>query len=114
MGDQSFSQSNAIRVRAEPGICGFPCVIEAREEAYGLVSIKITGSECKQIQRLSRNVKKVKLRELFTPVTKNPVYVSAQRSGCHTSCPIPMAVLKAVEVAMDMALPRDVVIKFES
>ena len=114
MGDQSRSKSNVIRVRAEPGICGFPCVIEVREEAYGLVSIKIAGSECKQIQRLSGNVKIIKLRELFAPVTKNPVYVSAQRAGCHTSCPIPMAVLKAVEVAMDMALPRDVVIKFES
>ena len=114
MGDQSRSKPNAVRVKAEPGICGFPCVIEARKEAYGLVSIGITGSECKQIQRLSRNVKKIKLRELFAPLTSNPVYVSAQRAGCHASCPIPMAVLKTVEVAMDMALPCDIVIKFES
>jgi hypothetical protein len=46
-------------------------------------------------------------------MTKNPVYVSAQQAGCHSSCPVPVAVLKAVEVAMEMALPRDVRIKFE-
>ena len=47
------------------------------------------------------------------PVTRNPVYLAAQQSGCHASCPIPMAVLKAAEVAMEMALPRDVSIRFE-
>ncbi len=31
---------------------------------------------------------------------------------CHSSCPIPAAVLKAAEVAMSMALPRDVSIEF--
>jgi hypothetical protein len=53
------------------------------------------------------------LKELFAPVNRNPVFVSAQRAGCHPSCPIPVAILKAVEVAMGMALPRDAVIKFE-
>jgi len=47
------------------------------------------------------------------PVTRNPVYLAAQKSGCHPSCPIPAAVLKAAEVAMEMALPRDASIRFE-
>ena len=53
------------------------------------------------------------LKELFMPVTRNPVYIAAEQSGCHPSCPIPAAALKAVEVAMEMALPRDVSIRFE-
>ncbi len=105
--------TQTIRVEAEPGICGFPCVIEARKKGPRAVSLKITGSECEHIKRLSENVVEMGLRDLFKPITKNPVYVSAQQAGCHPSCPVPVAVLKAAEVAMDMALPRDVRIKFE-
>ena len=47
------------------------------------------------------------------PVTRNPVFLSAEHAGCHPSCPIPVAILKAAEVAMEMALPREVRIKFE-
>jgi hypothetical protein len=50
--------------------------------------------------------------ELFKPVSRNPVYRAAEKSGCHSSCVIPAAVLKAVEVAMGMALPREVLITF--
>ena len=105
--------TQTIRVEAEPGICGFPCVIEARKKGPRAVSLKITGSECEHIKRLSENVVEMGLRDLFKPITKNPVYVSAQQAGCHSSCPVPAAVLKAVEVAMDMALPKDVYIKFK-
>ena len=52
------------------------------------------------------------LKELFLPLTRNPVTIAAEKSGCHPSCAIPSAVLKAVEVAMDMALPKDVALKF--
>ena len=105
--------TQTIRVEADPGICGFPCIIETWKKGPREVSLRITGSECEHIKLLSGAVKEMSLRDLFKPMTKNPVYVSAQQAGCHPSCPVPVAVLKAVEVAMDMALPRDVRIKFE-
>jgi hypothetical protein len=52
------------------------------------------------------------LKELFMPLTRNPVYIAAEKSGCHPSCAIPAAVIKAVEVALGMALPKEVRIKF--
>jgi hypothetical protein len=110
---ESKSKKHIVRVTAEPGICGFPCVVEARRTGRYTVSVKIKGSECKHGQRLSDLVEKITLRQLFAPITRNPVFLSAQRAGCHPSCPVPVAILKAVEVAMDMALPRDAVIKFE-
>jgi hypothetical protein len=96
-----------------PGICGFTCRVQAQMSEGKSVSILITQSECKQIQRLAESLTEMGLRELFTPVTRNPVFVLAQQAGCHVSCPVPVAVLKAVEVAMEMALPRDVEIRFE-
>ena len=78
------------------------------------MGLAVSESECQQIQAFSDIVKSLTLKEVFTPATRNPVYLAAERSGCHASCPIPVAVLKAAEVAMEMALARDVSIRFET
>lgn len=101
-------------VIANPGICGFACTVKARKLSKRVVSVDIIGSECQQVKRLAASLTEMTLKELFLPLTRNPVYIAAEKSGCHPSCVIPSAVLKAVEVAMDMALPKDVQIKFES
>ncbi len=103
-----------IRVRVNPGICGFTGVIEARKLNGRNVSVEITDFDCKQIQGLAGSLKAMTLNELFTRITKNPAYVLAEKSGCHPSCPVPSAVLKAVEAAMEMALQKDVGIRFET
>lgn len=101
-----------VYVRAEPGICGFPCTIKAQKLDNRTVTVEINGSECKQIKRLSTGLTGMSLKELFMPLTRNPVYIAAEKSGCHPSCAIPAAVIKAVEVALGMALPKEVRIKF--
>jgi hypothetical protein len=101
-------------VSVTPGICGFDCLITARRLNKKTVALIIAESECKQIQRLAKHLGKLTLKELFIPVTRNPVYLSAEQSGCHPSCPIPTAALKAAEVALEMALPRNVLIQFEA
>ncbi len=98
----------------DPGICGFPCVIEARKTGARKVSLEISSSDCEQIQRLSGRLKTLSIKELFTPLSRNPVYVAAEKSGCHLSCAIPVAVIKAAEVALELALPQEVHIKFQA
>jgi hypothetical protein len=107
-------QATDTCVFVKSGICGFDCLIKARKIDKKTVSLIIADSECKQIQRLGKQLGNLTLKELFMPVTKNPVYLSAEQSGCHPSCPIPAATLKAAEVALEMALPRNVLIQFES
>ncbi len=101
----------AACTKVDPGICGFPCIIKAKKTGARTVSIEISGSECKQIQKLSGRLNEMSMHDLFKPITHNPVMVSAKSAGCHTSCTIPVAVLKTVEVAMEMALPKDVKIE---
>ena len=96
----------------DPGICGFPCVIEVKKEARRSVSIAIRGSDCGQIKKMAKALTSMTLQELFMPATRNPAFTTAQKSGCHPSCVVPVAVLKTVEVAMEMALPKDVHISF--
>jgi hypothetical protein len=97
-----------VRVTVHPGICGFACTIRAQRMDRRTVAVTVSGSQCKQIQRLSGCVTTLSLKDLFTPLTRNPVYTSAEQSGCHASCTIPSAIIKAAEVALEMALPRDV------
>ena len=101
-------------VIVDPGICGFPCLIKAAKVDARTVSLEILGSDCQQIQMLAERLSKISLKELFTPISRNPVYSAVEQSGCHLSCAIPTAVFKAAETAMDMALPRDVCIKFKA
>jgi hypothetical protein len=107
------AKSETICLAVDPGICGFPCFIKARKLSARKVALQIAESDCGQIQRLSEQLTEMSLHDLFLPATRNPVYVKSAASGCHPSCPIPAAVLKAAEVAMEMALPKDVCIRFE-
>ena len=105
--------SNDTCASVDAGICGFVCRIKARKIDKRTVGLEISESECQQIQDYSELIRQLTLNEVFVPATRNPVYLAAEQSGCHASCPVPVAVLKAAEVAMEMALPRDASIRFE-
>ncbi|MCG6879102.1 MAG: hypothetical protein LJE96_08165 [Deltaproteobacteria bacterium] len=109
-----MNQSNhKACISVDPGICGFSCTVCARSVEKRSVAIEISGSECKQIGKLAEHLEIIGLKELFMPLTQNPVYKAAQASGCHASCVIPAAVLKAAEVAMGMAVARPVQFSFD-
>lgn len=105
--------TTAACVTVNPGICGFPCSIKARKKDPRMVALEITESNCKKIQKLSERLAEISLHDIFAPISRNPVYLSAERSGCHLSCVVPVAVIKAAEVALEMAVPGEVRLKFE-
>ena len=102
-----------VCVTVDPGICGFPCVIKARKIGGKMVALEISGSDCEQIKKLSERLAQISLKDIFSPISRNPVYALTEQSHCHPSCPVPAGVLKAAEVAMEMALARDASIRFE-
>ncbi len=110
-GTESHTSDTCVSVDA--GICGFTCRIKAWKIDKRTVGLEISESECQQIQDFSELLSQLSLNEIFIPITRNPVYLAAEQSGCHPSCPVPAAVLKASEVAMEMALARDASIRFE-
>ncbi len=104
---------SAVKVTVEPGICGFSCEIRARREGSRSARLEI-HSECEHIQYLATLLDDViTVKELFSPLSRNRIYSSVERAGCHLSCPIPAGIIKACEVAMDLALPKDVTIRIE-
>jgi len=101
-----------VCVTVDPGICGFPCVIKAGKMGARMVALEISGSDCGQIKKLSERLARISLKDIFAPISRNPVYALTEKSGCHLSCPVPVAVIKAAEVTLGMALPKEVQIRF--
>lgn len=110
---EAAGDPNEACVHVVPGACGFVGIVKARKLENRKIGFQICNSECEQINRLSANLPEINWKDLFVPLTRNPVYVNAEKSGCHPSCVIPAAMLKAAEVAMEMAIPKDVYFRFQ-
>jgi hypothetical protein len=86
--------------------------VEARRQDKQHAIIEIKDSQCELIQKLAENLKEISVEDIFTPHTSNPVFKAVEQAGCHLSCPVPVALLKAAEVALELALPQEACISF--
>ncbi len=99
------------KVKVFSGICGFTTEITVERIEYKRVNINIT-SECEMVMAIRKDVFSLDMMTVFTGFMKNPVYRSASRHLRHVTCPVPCGILKAVEVKLGLALPKDVNIMF--
>ena len=109
-GTDMEDKPEVVRVTADPGICGFICSISAWKDG-GQVRFNIQ-SDCEQIKKLAMHLGPISMKELFVSLTKSPVFLSAEKSACHLACPIPSSLIKAAEVALGLALPKEATIRF--
>ena len=103
----------SVRVQVDPGICGFNCSIHAYKGEGKTVSFEIR-SDCDQIQALAAHLGEIGIKDIFVPLTRSPLFLSAEKSKCHLSCPVPSSLVKAAEVALGLALPKNAIITFET
>ncbi len=101
-----------VVVNVNPGICGFDCIINAEQTGKRVAKIMITQSRCALIKKFSELLDDISLKDLFIPVSKNTIFLAAKQAHCHLACPVPVAVVKASEVALGLAVPKDAVICF--
>ena len=103
------------KVEVYAGICGHSAVIEVSQVDDAHVQVVI-HSECEQITAMNPDLAnlhwKGKGHAVFRRMADSAVYQSATKHIRHTACPLPAAILKAIEVETGVALPKDVTIKF--
>ena len=51
--------------------------------------------------------------EVFSPIGEGKIYQVARKYIQHAACPVPMAIVKAVEAAAGLALPTEVVLTIQ-
>jgi hypothetical protein len=95
------------KVEIAAGVCGFVSTVEVTSDGDS-ATVSVV-SECELVRRLADAVREV---DVIGAVAGNAVYTSARQAHMHAACPVPCGIVKAVEVAANLALPRDVAIRF--
>ncbi len=103
----------AARVEIDAGICGMHTTVWAKTDmATYRCQLKITSS-CEAIQKLAQEIPEVNaLQEISLRRGDGPEVLRKGMDICfHSACPVPVGIIKAVEVASQLALPKDAIIK---
>ena len=92
------------------GICGFTTVVEAVMDG-SQCNLDIS-SDCQNIQRLAQELTQVQPFQEISYKRSTPLTQKLAAKHCsHASCPVPVGIIKAVEVEAGLALPAGVSIK---
>lgn len=95
------------------GICGFVTEVEAIDSGKRNIRLKIT-SDCPNIQKLAEELIEINaLDEIAKRAKSTKTYELASKHCPHCSCIVPSGIIKAVEVAAGLALPKDATIKMK-
>ena len=114
------------RVVCDPGICGMPATIEVVrvsdpevvEVGKRRVSLKVT-CDCDRVTKMACQLVELDEGELeewepIKPRGEPKVCEYARKFRFCAACPVPTAILKAMEVEAELALPKPAHIYFET
>ena len=92
------------------GICGFKTKVETQMVGTQC-SLKIE-SGCEAIQRLAEKLRDVEPFQEISFRGEGPKTLKLGSEYCiHTACPVPVGIIKAIEIEAGLALPADVTIQ---
>lgn len=101
------------KVKVEAGVCGFVTEVEALLDDSQKVTLNIE-SDCPHVMALAGEYPESEgMMEVFLPFGESPLFKAAKNTLKHSACPVPTAIMKAIEVSCGLALPRDVAMKVE-
>lgn len=92
------------------GNCGFSTKVEATMDGK-TCKLSIT-SECAAIQKMAAELTEVNpFQEISFRRAMPAIHAAGHKFCTHAACPVPVGIVKAVEVEAKLALPTDVTIK---
>ncbi len=98
-------------VRVDAGVCKMVTTIHAKENEMGMIELDIQ-SDCPNVLKLSWIVQPISpWTEVEAAMNETDIYKWASDRLPHAACPVPCAMIKAVEVAGDLGLKRNVTIE---
>jgi len=103
------------KAKIEAGNCGFTTHVEAEADPDDQYNVKLKiESNCQHIQKLAADLKEVNALGELSFRRGSPVILEKGAQYCtHASCPVPVGIIKAVEVAAGLALPQIAKIEVE-
>ena len=100
-----------VKVKVDAGICGFYSVISVSSEDMQHAKIEFkTG--CPNLKPLETKLTDLDgFKECFSKISETTTYELANKYCKHPACPVPSAIIKGVEAACGLALPKNAVIE---
>lgn len=98
-------------VEVDAGCCGFTTKIEVLKVDEHLVKTSVS-SDCEMITAWGKELGPLDWGQCFKNSADSPVFRCASKHIGHVACPVSVALLKAMEVEVGVALPVDVAIRF--
>ena len=99
------------KVVVNSGACGFTVTIRAEQGPEKKIAI-LLDTACEMVQKMLADIAVVDRRTSLIGFRENPVYLSAAKHLKHVACPVPAAILKAIETEAGMNVPKDARIEF--
>lgn len=98
------------KVTVDSGICGFRTVIDVGSEDCQQATVRL-NSDCPNLKLLEASPLEVDAYvECFSKLGDSPL-AEVLRARCkHPGCPVYSGVIKGIEVACNLALPKDATI----
>ena len=97
----------------EAGVCKFKTIVSAEMDDSMNISFRIK-SECPAVREMAKAVTPIMVFDAISmPFSENVIYKDFASKLQHVACPVPCAMVKAAEVAGDMALKKPVTMTFE-
>jgi hypothetical protein len=88
------------------GNCGYSAVVEATKVEDYQIALQIE-SDCPHIQKLAENLNEVNALNEISFRRGDPEILAKGAQFCtHASCPVPVGIIKTVEVTAGLALPQ--------
>ncbi|NQU38596.1 MAG: hypothetical protein HQ523_01455 [Lentisphaerae bacterium] len=102
-----------VETKIDPGICGFHATVAAATEDGQNVSFEFV-TECETMREFARQVEAISPVDAYMALgpDENPMLAKArallQTKGCCEACIVPAGAVKTMQVATNLALPKDV------
>lgn len=102
------------KATVEAGICGFTTVItiSSEDRQHAVIQLE-TG--CPNLKPLEGHPIEVDaFVECFSKIGQSSVFELVRAHGKHPGCPVASGIIKGIEVACGLALPKDATIHIEN
>ena len=101
------------KVKVFSGACGFTSVVVVEKLEKLKVNVRII-SACKDIRAMNQDLVELDCSKgVFVRILNSRIYQLADQYLKHTDCPVPCAIIKAIQIELDAMVPKDVYMKFQ-
>ncbi len=98
-------------IDVQPGVCRLRTKIKATINDEWKV-VFVIESECQSVRKLADILGPLDpMKNVNVRFSDSDIYKAADETIPHTACPVPCALAKALEVAADLGIKRDVIIE---